>query len=158
MCHKQTHALQHNRRKRKTDNAAVCPESDQVFFAPAYNEICGLYENVARGHTLLGRTGISGLSPLMGMRTALTGPHLEQENVRHSTSLRVTCGSMRLRYVNLKQTGHRPTVMTDIVSLHDGSMPPLDWAALNRFGRRCRPRFNRRPSVTKYARRFRLNH
>ena len=88
------------------------------------------------------------------MRTALTGPHLEQENVRHLTSLRVTCGSMRLRYVNLKQTGHWPTVMTDIVSLHDGSMPPLDWAALNRFGRRCRPRFNRRPSVTKYARRL----
>src|SRR5665811_614492 len=70
------------------------------------------------GHTLLGRTGISGLYPLIGMRTALTGPHLEQANVRHSTSLRVACGSMRLRYVNSKQTGHWPTVMTDIVSLH----------------------------------------
>jgi len=32
--------------------------------------------------------------------------------------LRVACGSMRLRYVNSKQTGHWPTVMTDIVSLH----------------------------------------
>src|SRR5674476_259137 len=66
------------------------------------------------------RPGISGLYPLMGMRTALTGPHLEQANVRHSTSLRVACGSMRLRYVNSKQTGHWPTVMTDIVSLHKG--------------------------------------
>jgi hypothetical protein len=87
---------------------------------PAYYEICWLWENVARGHTLLGGTGISGLYPLMGMRAALTGPHLEQANVRHSTSLRVACGSTRLRYVDAKQTGHRPTVMTDIASLHKG--------------------------------------